>query len=53
MGSLSSLEILLVEDRERVRKAIQALLKKIGYLYYRINVIPISVPTLKLKYISP
>ncbi len=31
MESLSSLNILLVEDRERVRKAIQTLLKKIGY----------------------
>jgi len=29
MGNLSSLEILLVEDNERVRKAIQTLLKKI------------------------
>jgi len=31
MGSLSSLEILLVEDSERVRKAIQTLLKKSRY----------------------
>ena len=31
MGSLSSLEILLVEDNERVRKAIQTLLKKSRY----------------------
>ena len=31
MGNLSSLEILLVEDDERVRKAIHTLLKKIGY----------------------
>ena len=31
MGNLSSLEILLVEDNQRVRKAIHTLLKKSGY----------------------
>ena len=30
MGNLSSLEILLLEDDERVRKAIHTLLKKSG-----------------------